>query len=335
VHLRPTNFGPSLSGIRPAEKVRAIIDGLPMVPSLAGLVRYIRRQRIRIIHSSDRPRDALACVLLAKASGAKSVVHVHVKCDEWMGRGVRFSMRTADAVIAISRHVLSSFATFGIAPARSHVVLNAIDPAGWDPALDGAPIRAEFRIPAAAPVVVCVARLFHWKGQAELLRAFALARRQLPDARLLIVGEEDKLAGADRPHFLAELKQLTQELSLADHVVFTGRRPDVPRLMAAADVFALPSFEEPFGLVYTEAMAMKRPVLALTNGGTPEVVDHGKSGLLSPPGDLEGLAANMVTLLRDPELRRRMGEYGRQQVEARFAPRRMADDVARVYRALG
>jgi len=105
----------------------------------------------------------------------------------------------------------------------------------------------------------------------------------------------------------------------------------VPRLLAASDVFAMPSFEEPFGLVYAEAMAMKRPVVALDNGGTPEVVDHGKSGLLSSPDDLPALAANLLTLLRDPALRARMGEYGRKQVELRFSPDRMARDMAAVY----
>jgi glycosyltransferase involved in cell wall biosynthesis len=78
-------------------------------------------------------------------------------------------------------------------------------------------------------------------------------------------------------------------------------------------------------------MAMKKPVVALANGGTPEVVDHGKSGLLSAPGDHESLAANLRVLLRDPELRAQMGEYGRQQVEARFTAARMAADVEQVY----
>jgi glycosyltransferase involved in cell wall biosynthesis len=134
-----------------------------------------------------------------------------------------------------------------------------------------------------------------------------------------------------RTSFMAELKELARELALLDHVVFTGHRSDMPALLAAADVFALPSFEEPFGLVFLEAMAMKKPVAALDNGGTPEVVEHGKSGLLSPPHDVPALAENLLTLLRDPGLRARMGEYGRRQVEARFTPDRMARDAEEVY----
>jgi glycosyltransferase involved in cell wall biosynthesis len=105
----------------------------------------------------------------------------------------------------------------------------------------------------------------------------------------------------------------------------------LPRLLAAADILPMPSFQEPFGLVYAEAMAMKKPVVAFDNGGTPEVVEHDKSGLLSPQDDVPALAANLRRLVYDPELRTRMGEYGRQQVETRFVPRRLAEDVARVY----
>jgi glycosyltransferase involved in cell wall biosynthesis len=117
-------------------------------------------------------------------------------------------------------------------------------------------------------------------------------------------------------------------------VIFTGQRADMPALMAASAVFALASDEEPFGLVFAEAMAMKKPVVALNNGGAPEVVDHGKSGLLSAPGDQDALEANLLTLLRDPALRARMGEYGRQQAEARFTARRMAADVGHIYESL-
>ena len=83
--------------------------------------------------------------------------------------------------------------------------------------------------------------------------------------------------------------------------------------------------------MFAEAMAMKRPVVALTNGGTPEVVEHGKCGLLSTPGDIDGLAANLLRLLGDPALRTQFGEYGRSRVEQHFTPQRMASDFAALY----
>jgi glycosyltransferase involved in cell wall biosynthesis len=121
---------------------------------------------------------------------------------------------------------------------------------------------------------------------------------------------------------------------VADRVVFTGGRSDIPSIMAACDVFTLPSFEEPFGLVFAEAMAMRRPVVALDDGGTPEVVEHGRSGLLSPYGDIDALSANIARLIGDRELRARFGAYGRARVLDTFNAQRMARDAGDAYLAV-
>jgi glycosyltransferase involved in cell wall biosynthesis len=127
------------------------------------------------------------------------------------------------------------------------------------------------------------------------------------------------------------LKERAREVGVQENVLFTGQRSDVATLLAACDVFSLPSFEEPFGLVFAEAMAMKRSVVALNNGGTPEVVEHGKCGLLSAPGDINALAANLLRLLDEPALRAQFGEYGRSRVEQHFTPQRLASDFAAIY----
>jgi glycosyltransferase involved in cell wall biosynthesis len=329
LHIRPSNFGPSLAGRSTLEKVALLLGRASQLADLAALARYIRRHRISVLHSTDRPRDALSCVLLGKLTGAKSVVHVHVKCADWMGRPVLWAMAHADALVGVSRFVIRSLVEKGCRTEKTHLLLNAIDVADWNYRLDPSPIRAEFNLPSNAPVVACVARLFHWKGQADLIRAFALVRRELPDVRLLIVGEDDLIVTGRS--FAAELRALARDLGLENHVIFTGQRADVPALLAASDVFALPSFEEPFGLVFLEALAMKKPVVALDNGGTPEVVEHQKSGLLSSPGDIDALASNLLALLRDPVMRAQMGEYGRRQVETRFTPSQMSRDAEKIY----
>jgi glycosyltransferase involved in cell wall biosynthesis len=96
----------------------------------------------------------------------------------------------------------------------------------------------------------------------------------------------------------------------------------------------MPSYNEPFGLVFLEAMAMRRPVVAVNNGGTPEVVEDGRSGFLVSYKDVETLAARIVTLLRQKDLRERMGEYGRARVLDYFNARRMADDAGLAYEAI-
>jgi glycosyltransferase involved in cell wall biosynthesis len=300
---------------------------LPAVGSLLGLAQYVRRQRIQILHATDRPRDALACATLASLTGAKAVIHVHVKYGDYMSRGVKWAFGRADRLIGVSQFVADSLVAGGYSSARARAVLNAIDLTRWDWTLSPAAGRASLGVSAQTPLIVSVARLFEWKGHPELIRALALVKREVADVKLAIVGT-DYPEGSGTTE---RLRALAAELGVLENVLFTGQRSDVAELLAACDVFALPSFEEPFGLVFAEAMAMKRPVVALSNGGTPEVVEHEKSGLLSAPADIPGLAANLLRLIRDPRLRQSLGEYGRAQVEARFQARRMAADVAALY----
>jgi glycosyltransferase involved in cell wall biosynthesis len=98
----------------------------------------------------------------------------------------------------------------------------------------------------------------------------------------------------------------------------------------------MPSSQEPCAVVFPEAMAMKKAIIALDDGGTCEVVEHGKSGLLSPPQDIEQLAENILSLVNDPARCKQMGEWGRKRVDDYFNTRRLAGDVEHVYRsALG
>lgn len=330
VRIRPTDFGPSFFDSNRLQKIRGVAKAPLAAASLAGLALYVKRHRIQILHSTDRPRDAVTCAGLARLTGAKSVIHVHVKFDTWFSRGVKLALGKADALVGVSQFVCDSLVAGGYEPARTHPVLNSIEPARWNPELDPAPGRAALGVVPGIPVVISVARLFSWKGHAELVRAFALAVAAVPEARLVIVG-------ADYPEGSGTtdtLKKLAHDLGIADQISFMGHRRDVPALLAASDIFALPSFEEPFGLVFAEAMAMKKPVVALSNGGTPEVVEHGSCGLLSAPNDIRALADNLVTLLRDAEKRRQFGERGRARVLERFTPDRLASDVGAVYQSL-
>ena len=332
IKLRPTRFAPTL-GQRNLEAIQraARATGAFSADFLA-LRRYVARERIRIVHSTERPRDAAYGVGLAKLAGARSVVHVHVKWSEEYSALAKWSVQRADAVFSISQYVTRTLLDMGKPASAIHTILNGIDPSKWDPTVDGSELRRELGVPQDAFVLASVSRLFSWKGQRELLRAFALVQNQLSNVRLLIVGADAQ--EVEGTSFSAELKTLARTLGVEQNVIFTGPRSDVPRVMAACDLFTMPSFEEPFGLVFLEAMAMKKPVIALDNGGTPEVVEHGRSGLLSAPQDIPALAANIVSLLQDAPRRTQMGEYGRTQVLTRFTAQRMATDAAAAYERL-
>lgn len=330
IALRPTYFGPTLWQQSKLKKLASTRHLATMTASLLGLAAYIRRRRIEIIHSTDRPRDALACVVLSALTGAKSVVHAHVNYGDWMSRGVKWAFGRADALVAVSRFSAETFVHAGYPQERVHSVLNAIDASHWDPTLDPAIGRASLGVPDGALLIISVARLFPSKGNRELLRAFARVQRELGNARLAIIGADYPEGSGETLH----LKQLARELGVESSVSFPGQRADIANLLAACDVFALPSFGEPFGLVYVEAMAMKRPVVALSYGGAPEVVEDGECGLVSPPDDIDALSVNLLRLLRDPALRQRFGENGRKRVVTHFTPARMAADVSNLYARL-
>lgn len=331
IHLRSTHFVP---GLRERTLSTILGSGSAAVRAPADFVslrQYILEHRIQVIHSSERPRDSIYNVALARVSGASSVLHVHVKWSKLYSRPARWAVNHADAVFSISNYVTDTVVDMGRPRSSIHTIHNCIDPTDWDPTTDGRALKDELSIPHGAKVLASVSRLFSWKGQRELLRAFAEVRQQIPDVVLLIVG-------ADAPHegtsFTAELTRLAEELGVAEFVRFTGKRSDIAAVMAACDVYTMPSFEEPFGLVFLEAMAMEKPVVAVNNGGTPEVVLDGECGLLSPPWDVPALTRNILRLLRDPELCKRMGRAGRQRVLEHFNPTRMATEAGAAYQAI-
>jgi glycosyltransferase involved in cell wall biosynthesis len=332
IRLRPTHFAPGFRQRSARTVLRGALAAASFPIDFVKLGAYVKRENIRIVHSTDRPRDAVYAVSLAKLTGAKSIVHVHVAWSDGYSAPAKWGVRNADAVFSISRFVTETVVATGTPRERIHTILNCVDASRWDPGIDGTGIRRELGIPSEAPLLASVSRLFGQKGQRELLQAVARVRTEIPNVRLLIVG-----ADAVEVHggsFTMELKTLAGELGIADSVIFTGERADIAQIMAACDVFSMPSLEEPFGLVFLEAMAMRRPVVAINDGGTPEVVEHGQSGLLAPPRDIDALARNIVTLLKDPEFRARLGAYGRARVLEYFNAQRMARDAGEAYEAV-
>ena len=163
------------------------------------------------------------------------------------------------------------------------------------------------------PAIGTVCRLLEpEKGVTVLLEAMAYLAGPsgAPPCQLLVVG--------DGPAY-DSLRARTEELGLTTQVVFAGMRRDVADLLPLLDIFILASLHEGFGIVILEAMAAGRPVVATSVGGIPEVVSHGQTGLLVPPGDAVALAGAIRSLLSDPDLARSLGASGRQLARERFS----------------
>ena len=229
-----------------------------------------------------------------------------------LSRLERRAARSADRVVVTSRYCRRvAVDAYDLDAGSVAVVPEGIDPGPWE---EVAERRREGRDGSSAdgrdagPVVLSVARQYPRKNTVTLLRAFLRVRAEVPGARLRVVG------GGPR---LPALRRLARELGVADGVRLLGEVEDLPGLRAEygrADVFCLPSLQEGFGIVFLEAMASGLPVVAGDAAAVPVVVPDGEAGILVPPRRAGEVASALVRLLRDPGLRRRMGEAGRRHV---------------------
>jgi glycosyltransferase involved in cell wall biosynthesis len=186
-------------------------------------------------------------------------------------------------------------------------------------------VRTELGVPDGAPLVGIVARLVAVKGHKYLLDAFKSVLRIFPEARLLIVG--DGLLKKD-------LEKHSERIGIADRVIFTGLRYDIPRLLSVLDVATLPSLNEGLGIALLEAMLMKNPVVASNIGGMPEIVDDGVVGYLVPPRDSRALADKILKVIKDPEKARAMGEEGYKKIISNFSIENKIEELERLYVSL-
>lgn len=183
-------------------------------------------------------------------------------------------------------------------------------------------------VPKGEWQVAAVGRITPIKGHRDLLRAFAIAAKNFPRARLRIVGE----AEAKHQSYLHELRKLTHQLGLEERVEFSGHEPEVSKLLEGVDLLVLSSTApEAFGRVLIEAGAAGVPVVATRVGGVPEVILDRKTGLLVPPADPVALGAAITSLLKDRALARMLSRENRRRTETVFPLARMVSETLEVY----
>jgi glycosyltransferase involved in cell wall biosynthesis len=220
----------------------------------------------------------------------------------------------------------------GITHERLLVIYDALDPADFVPRRSREDVRGELGIPAHAPVAGVVGNIQEWKGQLVFVDALSRVRERIPEVRGVIVGGVHRAGQRYYDRLLARVR----ELRLGDAIIVTGFRTDVPDVMHALDVVVHTSVRpEPFGRVILEGMLCGKPVVASAAGGVPELIEHGRTGLLVPPGDAAALADAIETLLGDTAVRTAMGEEARRATEDRFGLARHVAEFEQLYRALG
>lgn len=293
--------------------------------SLASL---IEREGIDLVYSSGLP--CIDGALAARLSKRPHIWHLHeaVRNNPDLRRYVpawlveEFVARLSDVIIVNSSYLAGEFRRAGQrTPIK--VIHNGVDVSAitrLPVAESAASVRQELGLPADARIVLAVGTVAPRKGYDNLVRAAAQVLPQVPGAAFLI-------AGAEVLDHAPELRALLDSLALGPAFRLLGPRQDVPRLLAAADVFVHSARQETFGRVLIEAMGAGKSVVSTRCGGPEEIVLEGETGYLVPVDEPLIMADRLVELLTSTELQRAMGEAGRQRAEDRFSVDKYAHHV--------
>ncbi|MBN1297179.1 glycosyltransferase family 4 protein [bacterium] len=337
----------------PADRFRSIVaapiksalidrvrrDGIPVIPlrsrgeisirQYLDLVRGVRHFSANIIHVHTSHGLVSAGFVRDRVRSGIKIVYsrrtdFHLRTG-FLGISKRKYLWGADRIIAVSDAIRTVLAEDGIPADRVLTIHSGIDVDRFDWAADGVDVRQEWGIPTGVLCVGMVAALAPHKDPMMFLRAVEIVGQEYPDTWFMIIG-----AGT----MWNNVVDAQRRSSVGDRIVLTGFRTDVPRLLAAIDVFCMSSREEGLCTSILDAMAMGKPVVATVAGGIPEAVGDGVTGLLSPIGDAKAFANNIMAILADHVFRRRLGCAGRHRVTEKFSIQRTVARTAEVYEEL-
>jgi glycosyltransferase involved in cell wall biosynthesis len=290
--------------------------------SVLGKIRdLVKETRADIVHAHGYKADIYVYFALRGED-----VPITSTCHGWIdlnltvklyGTADRWVLRHFDKVVAVSNEVAQRLVDSGVEPQKIREIRNGIDLRPFDTA---PPSLADGR--NGGPLVGLVGRLSREKGVDTYLRAASLVLREIPEARFVVVGD-----GPEQ----ATLENLLKELGIADYVKLLGRRDDMPGVYASLDAIVSTSRQEGLPMVLLEGMASRIPFLATPVGKVPTIIENDVTGVLFPVDDEGTLAKALITLLRDPEKRQRMGTAARDLIERDFSAGRMAADYLAVY----
>ncbi|SRR5712692_522172 len=303
------------------------------------LLRLVRSFRPDVIHA-HLLKAVLSCRLASlgyrralRVNQLPGTLHLHSPVLRQLDQLTLFR---DDVVVGSCRAIADQYREMG---ARSVAVsYYGCDVHRFDPAAPGDLFRSEFGLTDDTPTVGIVGRLCPTrirdfrqvgvKGHEILLDAIPLILQKMPLVHFFVIGDDHAGAGTYR----RELEARAANLGVQANTHFTGWRSDIANVLAGLDVAVCASIEESACYAVVEALLMRRGVVATNVGGLPDTVHHGETGILVPPGDQHALAAAVLELLADPEMRLEMGSRGREHCLRRFDITSTVTEVEAIYR---
>jgi glycosyltransferase involved in cell wall biosynthesis len=297
------------------------------------LARIIRKERIDLVHT-----NVGICPMGAYAARIAKRPHVwHVR--EPLGtqgeypltpgdeRAARLFQKLSAAIICNSQYTAGFFRNHDIEPL---VIYNGIDLSLFEDAQHrGQLLRSKLGLGPNQTVVGMVGSLrADWKEHDLFLKSAAILHQEFPECRFVVFGG---LSNLDLNPYTRSVRDLAIELGLQGALVFADFIDDVPAMMTSLDILAHPTSKEGSGRVVMEAMAAGRPVVGVQAGGVQETIQHGATGFLTPPRDAPALAEALKCLLRDDELREKMGTQARAYAWEHYSLARTAESIHSVY----
>ncbi|WP_051688198.1 glycosyltransferase family 4 protein [Desulfofalx alkaliphila] len=294
------------------------------------LARYLKQYRVTILHthSSKAALVSRTAALLCKTPIVLFTVHNSIFYADWsplkkktMATVEKILANGTDRIITVSEALRREIITREQIPEDKVVtVYNGIDIDRIQQKANKFHVCKQLGLPPMGKLVGVIARLAPQKGVTYFLQAAAMLKEY--QVNFIVVG--------DGP-LGQQLQAEAEQLGLEGRVFFTGHRNDIARLLAALDVFVLPSVTEGLPLTILEALAARRPVVAAGVGGIPEVIQHDQTGILVEPKEPVALAAAIGELLNNPAKAKKLGEAGRRLVEKKFTVEKMAQNIMEIY----
>lgn len=287
-----------------------------------------REVDIPIIATIHHPYAAEKRIIKEKLGYTDSIRYSFYRRIDFLARMEKKICKNATRIIAVSNYTAKVLGEeYQVSPKNITVIPNAVDINRFNPKKDGHAIREKLGL-QSEPVILFVGRFDHTKGIEYLIEAFSMLVKEIPDAKLVLVGK----GPLKKP-----LQLSLNNSALKKSVIFygTASNSELPQIYAASNVVVLPSLIEGFGIVLLEAMATAKPCVAAKAGGTEDAVEDGVTGFLVPPADSKALFEKLLILLEDEELSKKFGNAGRKWVEKMFTWEKVAKQTVELYGGCG